>query len=62
MNITITLTPTERLILSTLLEDAPANRFEHWTQDDGTPVTEEYLSDLWDKLSALYTYYTEDES
>lgn len=48
------LTPTELHILATLLEDAPANRFEKWENENGEAITEEFLSNLYDKLNFFW--------
>lgn len=53
MKTNIELTATERLILALLLEDAPSIRFETLNGENGKPVTDDYLSNLWDKLQPL---------
>ena len=51
---TLELSSTEVSILRDALEDLlgsmPDNRYEHYVDDDNTPVTEEWFDRLWDKL------------
>ena len=48
------LSSTEISILRDALDDLigsmPSNRYEHYVDDDNTPVTEEWFDRLWDKL------------
>ena len=52
----IKLTSTELLILQTLLEDAPLDRFNKWSDEKGAPMTDDYLSNLYDKLQPGVIY------
>lgn len=44
------LTDTEAMILQEALDAIPADRFADWTDEDGNPIDEEYLDNLYNKL------------